>query len=46
MRFVGRLVGNLFLSGVRASTFVQDGRRNLLEKDRALGLDASSRRMR
>lgn len=46
MRYVGRLVGNLFLSGVRASTFVQDGRRNLVEKDRALGLDASSRRMR
>lgn len=46
MRMPGRLLGQLFLSGVRASTFVQEGRRNLVEKDRALGLDASSKRMR
>ena len=46
MRFPGNLLGNMFLSGVRASTFVQEGRRNMVEKDRALGLDASSRRMR
>lgn len=46
MRFWGRLLGNLFLGGVRASTFVQDARKNMVAKDQALGMDASSSRLR
>ena len=45
MNLIGRLLGNLFLTGVRFSSFVQDGRKNLVAKDRALGLNASSRRL-
>ena len=42
MNLRGRIIGRLFLTGVRISSFVQQGRRNIVEKDRALGLDASS----
>ncbi|MEP4894023.1 aspartyl/asparaginyl beta-hydroxylase domain-containing protein [Parasphingorhabdus sp.] len=42
MTLLGRLVGGLFLSGIRGSSFVQDGRRNVVERDKALGLKASS----
>lgn len=45
MSLIGRVVGGLFLAGVRLSSFVQDGRRNMVTRDKADGLDASSRRM-
>ena len=44
MKLVGRMLGGLFLEGAKASTFVQDARKNLVEKDREQGFDASSRR--
>lgn len=42
MNWQGRLLGNLFLKGVRVSSFVQQGRRNMVSLDQALGYDASS----
>ena len=45
MSLIGRIVGGLFLTGVRLSSFVQDGRRNMVTRDKADGLDASSSRM-
>jgi len=46
MALPGRLLGKLFMSGIRASSFVQDGRINMVEKDKALGFNASSSRLR
>ena len=44
MDWRGRLVGDLFLEGVRASSFVQQGRKNMVTLDRSLGYKASSSR--
>ena len=44
MKTIGRWLGGLFLEGAKASTFVQDARKNLLTKDKAQGFDASSQR--
>lgn len=44
MRSFGRWLGGLFLAGARASTFVQDARKNLVEKDIEQGFKASSQR--
>ena len=44
MSWRGRLVGDLFLQGVRASSFVQQGRRNMVTLDQARGYEASSSR--
>ncbi len=47
MRWPGRLLGNVFLGGVRASSFVQDARKNLLARDKASGAaNVASSRMK
>lgn len=44
MDWQGRLIGSLFLQGVRASSFVQDGRKNMVSLDQATGINATSSR--